>query len=326
MTLRLSTLVLLSLALGAAGCGGSSLSANKACTDEVTARCALFMSCSNGALITTRYGDLPTCEARELSACLERLMAAGTTATPTFEEACAVAEPTESCPDFLDGNPTAACIAPLGGMANNAPCIANGQCTSGYCNLGAHSVCGTCGPAATAGTSCANASCAHGLVCLASTSLCVALGAMGAACDVNTPCQSDMSCVGSNTKKMTMGTCQPAVATVGGACNPAAQTLANCDRTKGLTCDPTAKTCVAINYVAAGQPCRSAEPGVIIGCAAGGGCYPVGGTMQTCLAAAAEGATCDTVAGPGCLQPAKCVPPGTATAGTCQLPNPTVCK
>jgi hypothetical protein len=60
--------------------------------------------------------------------------------------------------------------------------------------------------------------------------------------------------------------------------------------------------------------------GLLIGCAAGGGCYPVGGMTQTCLAPAADGAACDTVNGPGCLTPAKCVTAGSATTGTCQLP------
>ena len=305
--------------LAAAGCGGSSISADKGCTDEVNARCALYMSCSNGTLLTTRYGDLATCQAREKAACLNRLLVMGTTATPAFEEACAAALPAESCVEFLDDQPAVACIAPLGAQTDGAVCVVNAQCASGYCNLGTHTVCGTCGAPANAGDSCAAATCARGLICFGATPICVAPGAMSAACDAKDPCQADLVCVGASAKMMKMGTCQTAVAVAGMPCDPLSQTSPACARGRGLTCDPTSKTCVAINYAAAGAACGVVN-GLFIGCGAGGGCYPIGGMSQTCAASAADGAACDTVAGPGCLAPAKCVTTGSATAGTCQLP------
>ena len=320
MNIRLLAIV----GLAAAGCGGSSVSADKACSEEVDARCAQLSLCSNGALLTTRYGDQTTCQAREKAACLNRLLVMGTTATPAFEETCATALPSASCVELLDDQPITQCIAPLGAATDGALCVANGQCMSGYCNLGAHTVCGTCGAPGNAGDSCDAATCARGLICFGATPVCVMPGAMSAACDAKDPCQADLVCVGANAKMMKMGTCQTAVAAAGMPCDPLSQTAPACARGRGLTCDPTAKTCVAINYAAAGAACGTVA-GLFVGCNAGGGCYPVGGTTQTCAAAAADGAACDTVAGPGCLTPAKCVTTGSATAGTCQLPTPTTC-
>ena len=45
----------------------------------------------------------------------------------------------------------------------------------------------------------------------------------------------------------------------------------------------------------------------------------------TCKAAALEGAACDTVLGPTCLVPARCVTGVSGTKGMCTLPSPTAC-
>jgi hypothetical protein len=81
-----------------------------------------------------------------------------------------------------------------------------------------------------------------------------------------------------------------------------------------------AKTCQPIVYVAAGSPC-----GTILGVknlCTNGTCDPVGDGGYTCVARAADKAACNTVAGPSCQPPARCI--GTAldggTSGTCQLP------
>ena len=59
----------------------------------------------------------------------------------------------------------------------------------------------------------------------------------------------------------------------------------------------------------------------LFGCANGGNCYTVSGT---CKAAAADGAACDTAAGPPCMTPARCVTSG-STAGTCTVPSGSMC-
>ena len=85
-------------------------------------------------------------------------------------------------------------------------------------------------------------------------------------------------------------------------------------------------TTSGLTSFAAGQTCGNVG-GVQTRCAAGATCNrPPQSQTGTCLAPAADGAACDTAAGPGCLYPAKCVPASSGgTAGTCELPGDPSC-
>ena len=113
----------------------------------------------------------------------------------------------------------------------------------------------------------------------------------------------------------------------GTAGTPCGGTMAGCDGSKGLYCGGAveAKTCMNINYVAAGMPCGTLVDGSFQGCAGAGTCYTATGfalarEMGTCEAPAPDDGACDTAVGPGCLPPARCIPSGAGTAGQCTVP------
>ena len=100
------------------------VSSEKACADEAGATCSLLQTCSGGALLTLRYGDLATCQQRVAAACMSSLSAAGTGATAASVEACAQALPSEACIDLSGcGNPVPACQPQVGTLADNALCL-----------------------------------------------------------------------------------------------------------------------------------------------------------------------------------------------------------
>jgi len=80
-------------------------------------------------------------------------------------------------------------------------------------------------------------------------------------------------------------------------------------------------TCTPIQYVGAGEPCGGVG-GDYFECIGGSSCR---GTPGMCVADAADGDPCDTVAGPSCLSPARCVTDGISTSGTCTPPDPEAC-
>jgi hypothetical protein len=305
------------IALAIAGCGASGISVDKACSDLATARCNKRQMCSNGARITRDFGDSNTCLVREKLNCTNALAAPSTGNTPDKQETCSAAYAAQSCTDFFLGNPPAACIN-TGLLANGASCSFNGQCTSTYCTGDKNAQCGVCGDEPALGASCSADFCARGQFCDAVTTLCVTGGTAGAACNRQTPCDPGFQCVGATMAMM--GMCQAANTMMGMACDPTQRMAAACDPNLGLSCNTMSKTCTAIAYVGDGQPCGVKADGSSAGCAGGGQCViPTGMTMGTCKAPAADGAACDTAAGPPCLTPARCVLSGTGTAGVCQI-------
>ena len=295
-----------------------------ACGDVAHARCARLDSCSNGTLVTVRYGDTATCESREKASCLASLAAPSAGGTPDTVEACARALPGEGCSDFLDTNPVAVCVARSGGLENGKPCAFSGQCTSTYCSVDTGGLCGVCAAVPAQNDSCGKtADCGNrgGLVC--ANNVCVAHGALNAQCDSAAPCGPGLTCVGSSTT--VKGTCQASGVKAGDTCDPKHQTGAGCDKNLGLTCDTTAKTCVTVTLVGAGEVCDNK----LIDCKAGAACVvPSGASQGTCVAAANDGEACDTGAGPSCLPTARCVWTSSdgGTAGVCTLPDGTACK
>jgi hypothetical protein len=148
-----------------------------------------------------------------------------------------------------------------------------------------------------------DAQCAATTICAGGK--CVTPGMMGATCSNTAPCLRTLACIG--------GTCKTPLA-AGVACTAAG----DCDGTKGLYCDPKAKTCVQTQTAAATQACNiNAMMSTLIDCTGGATCANLNTTGQgTCHQPAADNASCGP--GIGCQPPAACIK---STAYACELPN-----
>jgi hypothetical protein len=222
-----------------AGCGAAPTN-GQACDAQARALCDRLDDCSPHT-IAVRYGDLFGCQSGERQRCLERLAAPGTSETASFAGGCALALPSESCLSLFGNTPVLACVAPPGLLHDGDPCLAHGQCRSGTCNLAPGATTGSCGAPAQADESCAARSCARGLVCVDPGAACARPGIQDAACDAAHPCAIGFSCVGAGAQP---GSCQPAIAMPGAACDPTATFSSNCDLDLQLVCDPAAGVCV----------------------------------------------------------------------------------
>jgi hypothetical protein len=278
-----------------------------------------------GINVVRVYGDVTTCMTREALACKNGLAATDTGNSPALVEKCVGDFKTYSCPDFFDNNPPGDCVA-TGGRANGISCTFNGQCTGGFCQGTKNSVCGICADPPQPGADCSISTCWHNQNCLASSMTCAAVVSMNGACGSTMPCDNALSCVGSTAT--TTGTCQPAGTTVGAPCGG---TMPGCDGSLGLYCAGASgsKTCAAMTFVGDGQACGLMTNGTRVGCSAGD-CYTAGGLaaaseMGNCKAHVDAPNACDSVLGPGCLAPARCVITGTGSAGTCVVPTADMC-
>jgi hypothetical protein len=313
------------LAASVIGCGGGGgpesqpqAAAERACADLAAVHCQKDDQCVQNGVVTF-WGDAATCQARQQSSCLPYLTAPGVTNTTADIENCAAEEAAESCQEFFNGTP---CLH-AGTRALGESCSQNVQCVTGaYCAIVRGTTCGTCAPRVQSGTSCANVSCSAGLVCVSDNEECQALGTSGAACDTDHPCGYGLSCVRPNATAT--GTCELAGTVIGAACGYPAP---GCYLNAGLHCDGTTGTCAPIGYAGVGEQCGSVN-GTYIRCTNASECIaPLGQSYGTCVAAAADGAHCDTVSGPPCLPPAQCVTGSpTATSGTCTIADPTDCN
>jgi hypothetical protein len=323
-------------------CNSSSISAQQACADLAHATCSARDSCSNNFLNPRDYGTEAVCEARTGSSCVAGLAVPDTAATPESREACAQAfgSGIESCLDLFEDNPAPACEAPTGGGATGESCSVPAQCASMFCAVADNQVCGTCQPQPTAGATCTvNTDCGRDLGCAigsGATGVCAAWVAQGSACLTGVePCAPQLACMGDNPTTSTHGTCVPTVAGVGSACDGSRKDAPPCDGDLGLACIPsgtgtTIGTCQMVSLVGVGETCGSLGGPPTTGiadCAAGGLCVKGSASDRTgtCVAPAADGAPCDSVLGPPCLLPAKCVPTTAGTAGTCTLPYVAAC-
>jgi hypothetical protein len=308
--------------LGASGCHGPAVTADKACTDLATARCVQLQSCEP-AQLASLYGDVATCEAREKLSCTPSLSGlTGSSATADQYEKCASALAASACSSLYTRNPPTDCVPQPGELADGAACGDDAQCASTYCRIfeapPSLNICGVCSERALVGGACVgDDDCDFSLACVAifssptvATQQCVSRGGVGATCDSDQQCDPFSACVS--------GTCMPP-GSVGMTCDRNAQ---DCDPTQGLYC--TALSVCAVDIVAAaGEPCGS--PSYYEPCAAGGLCVP---NVNTCLAAVPDGAVCGGrfVAAEACQQPARCLGITDTTGGVCTLPNPAACK
>lgn len=339
----------------------ATVSAAQACADNAHQRCTQLQTCSATDL-ELRYGSESTCESRETNDCTQSLTETLNGNTPAALEACAAAYPSWACADYLDGvNIPTACKQQLGSVVNGGACAIDGQCASGFCGVVPGAACGTCAALPKIGASCAELTgCGPGHTCTADTFVCVAFGVRGSACGKGAVCGVGLSCVGATA--IAQGTCQQAGEDVGAACDPTGRTRPGCDRNAGFVCNAgvpatidaggaldggedaseggaesdaeagqdaaadLARTCQTVVVAAAGQPCGDDVDGQPVYCQAEGACTGASGsTPGICTAAAADGAPCDTVKGPGCVIPARCIGTG-GTAGTCQYSGAQICR
>jgi hypothetical protein len=311
-----------------AGCGGSA-NHTKSCTDVATAQCQKLMTCSTTDL-NRRYGSVDVCVMRGVAECLNTFKAPQNTNSDSKLESCAAAVPAQDCNDFLSGiNTLPQCLPANGPRADGDPCAFSGQCMTGWCSITTGSNCGVCAEVPAEGDDCTMTTCGgRGLIC-AGGGACATPIAVGAACDKNAgiaPCVQGASCVGTQAGG---ATCQTNLTTVGATpCDVHTKTAPDCAHADGLYCVSTTMACATLQVAADGMPCGYVND-VFYNCQNGSTCFGSMGTTTpgTCIAPAADGAACDSVNGPGCLVPARCV--GTETdggaTGTCQLPGSQSC-
>jgi hypothetical protein len=307
--------------------GGGSLTIEQACTMLGETECAKRDSCSNGANIKRAFGDMSTCVARATLLCTDALHAPGTGNSPALVQKCITDYGTLACNDFFDGKLPASCT-PAGSVATGQRCGFNGQCQTAFCGNLKNAVCGVCAPTPAPGDSCVTSACDHGQTCVDSTMTCQENGILNSACGGGQPCGSSFLCVtpvSSVGDGGSDGTCQHAISVMGAACGG---TMPGCDGSLGLYCGGTsgAQTCMTTAFAPDGQPCGGLSSTSFTQCLAGS-CFSstgaiTGGKMTgTCKADVTEGAACDSVLGPFCQMPSRCVPTGGGTAGLCMLAN-----
>jgi hypothetical protein len=310
----------------------NALDGGTACSDFAAAKCAKFASCTNGVYVEVNYPSQAVCQSREESACLGVLAAPGNTATPAGFEQCGKDIANGACADFFDiTNQTPACTPQAGPRANGQSCVNSGQCQSTWCYAPTGAQCGTCATRPAAGAACtADVDCGgNGMLCSVAKT-CAAVVPGGGACGDSAPCAFGLSCVGAATGQNN-GKCETSGATIGAACDGKRVTAPLCNHDLGLFCPSATDTCAMSSFVDAGVTC-GIKPGMVITgsdastpsslatCGGASACEPAAAASGTCVAAAADGAQCNTAVGPPCLDPARCVTMGDASAnGICAI-------
>ncbi len=316
---------------GGGGAGGQALDGGTACSDFAAAKCAKFDSCTQGIYTEVYYASQAQCRSREEESCLGVLAAPGNTATPAGFEQCGKDIANAACADFFDlTNQTPACTPRSGPRANGQSCVNNGQCQSTWCYVATTAACGVCATRPAPGAPCTSTvQCGgNGMLC-SQADTCAEVVAGGGACGMGNPCGFGLSCVGSTAT--TSGICQTAGTTPGAACDDGRTTAPLCNHDDGLFCPSATDMCAQSSLVDAGAVC-GIIPGMLIPgmdastpsksalCGGGNSCEPPAAPSGRCLAAAADGAPCNTAIGPACLAPARCVGTNDAGAGgTCAI-------
>ncbi len=301
----------------------SNVSAAQACADVAAARCQKVQQCNPQGLLNT-YGDLSGCESTQATTCVGNLAAPDTANTPAHTEGCAQATPSQTCDDYFLGNVPSACTPPAGPRDAGSDCAVSGQCATAYCLIPRTTACGACNEAPGLGTSCFNNSCGPGFLCDNVSFLCVAPVSASGACDDSSVCAPGLTCIGNT--GTALGACV-ALATLGTSCD-LAHGGSRCDARSGLYCNTQAgKVCAPVATASASEACGTLDGGVIE-CLADAFCQkPASSTTGTCVAPAADGAPCDTVNGPICAVPSRCVlSTEGGTTGVCQTTNPQLCN
>jgi hypothetical protein len=322
-------LTLAAIAAAAAVVACSSTSPTQACADVSAAVCAKIDSCAPAA-VSALYGDTATCATRTEATCNAALALKNNGDQAGNVEDCSKAYESLSCEGALGNSPPKECAHKPGPLADGTTCGAAGQCKSGVCQFDS-SGCGKCIEPIAAGANCnATSDCQSGLVCAISattqtsvTSVCIAPAASGGTCSTAAPvvpCQAGLVC--------DKGKCDAPLA-AGSACDPAVQPTL-CDQANGYFCTPRGTRCILAIAANAGEACGyNAQTGDYSYCAGSGFCGNVSQQtgMGTCVAPAADGASCDLAKGPLCIPPAGCsITTDGGTTGTCVLKDPSSCQ
>jgi hypothetical protein len=285
---------------GHTGASGSG-SADEACTDWASHYCSRLEYCAPLSA-EIAYGDVARCIARNKLVCFSALSANGSGETPNSLKTCAQAYDSAGCEDVVVAKPPESCRV-AGSLRTGDSCGDDSQCSgaNGYCRMNSDQTCGTCSELGASGAGCESArDCAYGLVCYFTCMLPVA---PGGSCDGMTrQCPETLVCFNYTCKSPG----QP-----GAPCDPRAD---DCDRDHALFCDPQARVCSHYAVAEVGAPCG---PGTI--CKAANCVYSGEGQQSTCVANAIDGASCNPVAGPFCMAPARCVD------GVCKVPDASMC-
>ena len=300
--------------------GGISIA--QACADSANARCNRIETCSPTAILA-RYADIGSCVSVLVQNCMNAAAAPSTGTTAASVEGCANAMGAWACNDLIvNKNPPSQCLNATGGLADGAACGFAQQCQTGFCSIVPGAPCGVCANAPKPGDTCASlTTCGQNLAC-AAANVCEPYGASGDACDsAHFPCSAGLACVGAT--GTTKGTCQASVTTLGAAC---VSNGAACDYWAGLACNSLNQVCAPVVLANPGEQCgyvNLQNTGCLDGLCTG----IVGAMPGTCVQYARLDGDCDLVSGPFCFTPARCiVTVDGGTAGTCQVPDATMCQ
>jgi hypothetical protein len=316
-----SLVVLLGLSLAA--CDNAYTTSDKeTCELLAQADCTRLDQCIFHGVVD-RFGDEDTCEKIYTARCKAQFEANHTGEHSSETEACVAALAPASCADVEDDT-VDACQSSPGTAGIGAACAFSTQCGTAFCALDTNGNCGTCQQLSNAGDDCSAHGCSPGFECVPSTMTCQPRSAPDGSCSASEPCAFALSCVtpaGAST-----GTCVAARQVAGYPCDATLENGPGCDVNSGLTCDPSTNTCIALTYATAGQPCGLVS-GTTVACEKKSSCHGASATTAgTCVAFAAPGAKCDTVAGPDCEPLAVCVTgSATVTAGTCKQLDASSC-
>jgi hypothetical protein len=278
-----------------------------ACKAFSVALCNRLAACASSA-ISSSYGDLATCTARNTSVCLTRQQTTDVVSSATGLGPCTQLLPNVDCSALLDNALPSGCRYAPGARPDGQSCSDDGQCASTRCSRAADAMCGVCAELAPAEAACnADSDCASGLVCT-TDQVCRAPSVMAASCDAAHPCVFPLSCANAH--------CGAALAS-GASCDPAND---QCDHYASLACSAAPSTCSPWLQAQPGQACGYTSTGWAV-CTGGGTCRIASGAIAgSCDTPLADGAACVVGSGPACLTLARCI------GGVCRLPSPGECS
>lgn len=331
---------------GGGGSGGETPATDGACGSLFD----VLISCSPG---NPPGDEIARVRGRFQNLCSQALGLPGQGVTVDSLNACTNAVKQQGCTEFTSAD--SQCVINAGSLAVGGACVADSQCQSGACstgvaqNDGGTSQCGSCFPISDVGQPCEGHSCGPNATCAlvgkSTNATCVAntVSDTGGSCDLVTKvCKPGLTCSSANSQCATPATsgatcgydgdcaspliCPPAASGSKQTCHSPGQAGAMCSSdthcASGLGCDPTSRTCAAIKWASAGQPCDGSTRCLVGTCPIGA---PTGdggvATTGSCPKVIPDGKPCDAKSTSAtCDTLANCV------NGTCLLGYDGTCK
>jgi hypothetical protein len=333
--LRTTGTALTAGAIAVTACGGSTAGpgggSSSSCDRYFT---TLYTTCQNPQ---PPASEVSRVRARFDKLCAEALALPGISITANSLDACISAVQSSGC----NATSQPACKFGPGALADGSKCVSNEQCMSDTCSAGQQAsdggvmLCGTC----VAGTPCGSAvcpanticttngtsgscqpivfgdsgatcddvvsQCKPGLVCNEVSRTCAAPGAAGSPCRAPTDCGGSLACPVSTSGATS--TCQ-APGSSGAACQ------SDNDCAAGLGCNYVARTCGAVTWATAGQPCGPTSRCLVGFCPLNGNA-----TSGTCPTVIADGQPCSMT------DPTQTCDTLSECYGTCQIAGTNNC-